>query len=95
MSTPGHTPGHVSLLLESNGQRLFLLGDVLHGVMQLQERDWSIAFDIDPETARKTREGLYPELVKPNTLAAANHFSDAVFGRVTQSDSGLTWQPVL
>ena len=94
LSTPGHTPGHVSLLLEGGGQRLFLLGDILHGVMQLQERDWSIAFDLDPATARETREGLYPELTKPNTLSAANHFSDAVFGRISEGEAGFAWQPV-
>lgn len=94
LATPGHTPGHCSLLLEGGGQRLYLLGDVLHGVMQLREWDWSVAFDADPAAARQTREGLYPQLAQPDTLVAVNHFSNRVFGRITESDGGLNWQPV-
>lgn len=95
LATPGHTPGHVSLQLSGPGERLFLLGDVLHGAMQLEERDWSVAFDVDVEQARKTREGLYPELVKPNTRIAANHFSNAVFGSIVETEAGLRWHPLV
>jgi glyoxylase-like metal-dependent hydrolase (beta-lactamase superfamily II) len=92
VSTPGHTPGHVSLLITAGDERLYLLGDVLHGTMQLQEKDWSVAFDLDAETARQTREQLYPELVMPNTICAAGHFSNVVFGHIKQSDNGqLAW----
>jgi len=88
LSTPGHTPGHISLLITAADKRLYLLGDVLHGAMQVQERDWSVAFDGDADLARQSREALYPELIKPNTLAAANHFSNAVFGRIIETAPG-------
>lgn len=91
VSTPGHTPGHLSLLLQAGSERLYLLGDVMHGVMQLEEKSWTVAFDSDPAQARQTREQLYEELVKPNTLVAAGHFSDAVFGRIVQAGDRLRW----
>ncbi len=94
LSTPGHTPGHVSLLLETAGQRLYLLADVLHGAMQISEPDWSVAFDIDPAQARATRDALYAELMQPDTLVAVNHFSGTVFGRIVTGDSGRVWQPL-
>lgn len=95
ISTPGHTPGHISLLITSGQERFYLLGDVLHGAMQLEEPDWSVAFDIDAAQARQSREGLYPKLVKPDTIAAANHFSNAVFGRVVQAEGGKhRWVPL-
>lgn len=90
-STPGHTPGHMSLRYRSGNDTLYLLGDVLHGVMQLAERDWTVAFDVDPELARESREALYPQLAMPNTLVAVNHFSDAVFGRITATGDGYNW----
>ncbi len=92
--TPGHTPGHISLLLEGSDQRLYLTADILHGEMQLAEPAWNIAFDADPELARQSREALYPELTKPNTLVAINHFADAVFGRLIKEGERLRWAPL-
>lgn len=94
VATPGHTPGHSSLLIHSGQQRLFLTADVFHGVMQLQEPDWSVAFDVDAEQARKTREGLYSELTKPNTLVAVNHFSNHAIGTIAPAGSRYKWQPI-
>lgn len=94
ISTPGHTPGHISLLIESGGQRLFLTADILHGAMQLQEPDWSVAFDIDPAQARLSREGMYQEFTKPNTLVGVNHFSTNVFGTITPDGDLYRWTPL-
>ncbi len=81
-------------LLETAGQRLFLLADVLHGTMQISEPDWSVAFGIDPAQARATRDALYAELMQPDTLVAVNHFSGTVFGRIVATDAGRVWQPL-
>jgi glyoxylase-like metal-dependent hydrolase (beta-lactamase superfamily II) len=91
LSTPGHTPGHISLLIDGDNERLYLLGDVLHGAMQVEEPEWSVVLDHDPALARQSRERLYPELVKPNTIAAANHFSNAVFGRIVEVNGQRRW----
>jgi glyoxylase-like metal-dependent hydrolase (beta-lactamase superfamily II) len=94
IATPGHTPGHISLRLESGAQRLFLTADIMHGPMQIVEPDWNVAFDVDADLARKSREGLLLELTKPNTISAVNHFSDAVFGHIREADGKLTWTPL-
>ncbi len=92
VATPGHTPGHVSLLITQGEQRLYLLADVLHGAMQVTEPGWSVAFDVDVAQARATRDGLYEELVQPHTLVAANHFSQTVFGRIVAGVNGRRWE---
>ena len=95
LDTPGHTPGHVSLLIEDDGERLILTADTIHGPMQLQEPEWSVAFDIDAETARASREGLYDELTREDTIVAANHFADQVFGRIVVDEDGrMQWEPL-
>ena len=41
--SPGHTPGHVNLRLESRGLRAVLCGDLMHTVLQCVWPDWSSA----------------------------------------------------
>jgi glyoxylase-like metal-dependent hydrolase (beta-lactamase superfamily II) len=95
VSTPGHTPGHISLRLESEGKVGYLLGDVLHGAMQLAETDWSVAFDIDQAAARATRDNLLPQVEGEGVIVAANHFSNAVFGHIVMGEDGRRhWQPL-
>jgi glyoxylase-like metal-dependent hydrolase (beta-lactamase superfamily II) len=94
LSTPGHSPGHISLLLTTGDERAYLLADIVHGAMQFEEPEWSVAFDSDPAMARRSREGLYPELIKPNTISIANHFSNTVFGRLAKEGDTYRWQPL-
>lgn len=94
LETPGHTPGHISLKIKSEEQTLYLVADVIHNVAQFEEMDWFVAFDMDPETARQSREGLYDALAQPNTLVACNHFADEIFGRLTNEDGRWVWHPL-
>ena len=47
LGTPGHTPGHQSILIESGGESAVITGDVLHTPAQLQEPGWSFRADLD------------------------------------------------
>ena len=50
----GHTPGHSSYVFESGGQKLIVLGDVIHvGAVQFPDPDVAIAFDTDNKAAIK------------------------------------------
>ncbi len=59
IDTPGHTPGHISLLFSSgNEQLLHLVDTVHHHVFSFERPDWTIAFDADPATAVATRKRI-------------------------------------
>jgi glyoxylase-like metal-dependent hydrolase (beta-lactamase superfamily II) len=59
VATHGHTAGHVSFHLESEGQRLLVSGDVAnHHVLALNNPDWPFGFDADPAQAAATRRDL-------------------------------------
>lgn len=94
IDTHGHTPGHISLQLQAGEPRLFLIGDLMYGEMQLQETDWNVAFDTDPAQAQAARERLLPQLTAPNVIVAANHFSDTVFGRIHPRKDAYGWLPL-
>ncbi|MFF2039566.1 MBL fold metallo-hydrolase [Kitasatospora sp. NPDC058170] len=95
LATPGHTPGHSSLVVTDPGggsdQRLVILGDVMHCQVQVAESHWAFVFDVDPEQGVRTRELLLKELEDENTLLAGGHFAGSVFGRVLPPVTTRAW----
>lgn len=91
--TPGHTPGHVSLIVSSGGETAFVLGDVAHSPAQAQYTDWSPVFDTDPDLARQTRHRVLDGLEERATLVASGHFPDSGFGRFVRDDGRRVWRP--
>ncbi|MEE1783823.1 MBL fold metallo-hydrolase [Streptomyces sp. SP17BM10] len=73
--TPGHTPGHQSLLVEGGGQRLLITGDVLVHAVQLADPATRYAFEADPALARRTREALLAEAGRTGTVLATPHLN--------------------
>jgi glyoxylase-like metal-dependent hydrolase (beta-lactamase superfamily II) len=92
--SPGHTPGHMALLVRDGPQRCVIIGDVMYGPVQANVIDWCVAFDMDPDAARESRRIVIHELVQPNTTAAAGHFTDSVFGQFMGTGLGLHWRPM-
>ena len=92
LPTPGHTPGHTSLLVTSRGERCMILGDAAHHPVQVREADWSPFVDVDPDHARRTRRPLIDRLEREGLLVAAGHFPAPGFGRVVRVDGRRMWQ---
>ena len=72
--TPGHSPGHVSVLIESDGQRALLIGDVAHTPLQMAQLDWSSTVDFDPLQSAATRRDLFARFADTGTLVIGGHF---------------------
>ena len=90
--TPGHTPGHVSILVTSQGERALVLGDAAHSPVQLEETDWVSRADMDPELTRQTRRSLVERLERERILVAAGHFPAPGFGRIVRLNGRRYWQ---
>lgn len=95
LPTPGHTPGHMSIVITSRGQRGLILGDAAHSPAQVQETDWVSRADMDPHQARITRRLLMERLAKEGTLVAAGHFPAPGFGKVVTTQGRRYWQGLL
>jgi glyoxylase-like metal-dependent hydrolase (beta-lactamase superfamily II) len=80
--TPGHTPGSTVYVVSDAGERALLLGDVVHSVVELAERDWEAVFDVDPVAASAARNVLADEVADTDDLVVGAHFPDLAFGRV-------------
>ena len=88
--TPGHTPGHLCVIVASQGRRAILLGDAVVCPVQLDEPTWRSMGDVDPELARRVRERLFRELEDDATIGVGAHFPELEFGRVL-TGQGRRW----
>ena len=84
--TPGHTPGHVSVRIESAGQRAGITGDLMHHPIQCAEPDRLGNFDHDAEQARATRRYFLACCARDRTLVFGTHFAPPTAGHVVAAD---------
>lgn len=87
-STPGHTPGHVSVVITSGDERAIVTGDMAHHPMQLADPDLSSMFDTDPDAARATRRAVFPEWADGRTLVIGTHFGTPSAGIMQPDGDG-------
>ncbi|MCH8870274.1 MAG: MBL fold metallo-hydrolase [Chloroflexi bacterium] len=92
MPTPGHTPGHISIVVASAGERGMILGDVAHSPAQAHYTDWSPIFDVDGDLSRKTRHEVLDRLEADGSLVSAGHFPGTGFGRFVRQGNRRVWQ---
>jgi glyoxylase-like metal-dependent hydrolase (beta-lactamase superfamily II) len=72
--TPGHSPGHVSVHIKSDGHEALLTGDVAHHPCQMAHLDWSSTADSDPRQAVESRRELFSRFADTPTLVIGAHF---------------------
>ncbi|MDE2939594.1 MAG: MBL fold metallo-hydrolase [Chloroflexota bacterium] len=94
VSTPGHTPGHVSIVIASQGERGYILGDVAHTPAQAHYTDWNPIFDVQPSVARTTRHSVLDMLESEGILVSAGHFPAPGFGHFVRSGGRRQWRGV-
>lgn len=78
----GHTPGHVSLWIESEGEVAIISGDFLHHPMQCSWPELAEIGDADVEEARATRRRMLAEAADRGALFIGTHFPRRPAGRV-------------
>ncbi len=83
MPTPGHTPGHVSVRISSQGQEAVITGDLMHHPVQCAEPGWASHFDVDADAARATRRAFLAKYRDGKVLVLGTHFATPTGGYVT------------
>lgn len=74
ISTPGHSPGHMSLHIKSDGEEALLAGDVAHHPCQMVHLDWSSTADSDPTRSAATRRDLFGRFADTPALVVGGHY---------------------
>ena len=93
--TPGHTPGHVNVVISSQGEKGVVVGDVLHSRVQVEQPGWGSRADIDKEMGLRTRETVLDRFEREGFLIAAGHFKpEEHFGRLVRMEGRRYWQVI-
>ncbi|MYM98185.1 MBL fold metallo-hydrolase [Duganella vulcania] len=88
----GHTPGHISYLVESKGKKLLVVGDLIHaGAVQFDHPEVTIGFDSDPKAAAAARRQLFTAAAKDGTLIGAAHLPFPGLGHLRSNGKAYQW----
>jgi len=89
LPAPGETPGHQVVRVQSGGDTLYIIGDLLHHAIELTHPDWMVSW-ADAETMGETRRWLLQDALTRNAALIAAHI--ATVGRLEQDGDGLRWR---
>lgn len=87
----GHTPGHVSVMIESQGERAVIIGDIAHHPSEIAHPDWRLGGpgEFDAEAAALTRARLFSKWADQPMLVIGTHFPAPTAGHVVRDGAGL------
>ncbi|MCK0151443.1 MBL fold metallo-hydrolase [Marivita sp. S6314] len=96
IGTPGHTPGHLSVVVESNGQQLIALGDSMtHAYLNFAHPDWFNGTDMDGDQTVATRKRLLDMAAADRMAVLGYHFPFPGVGHVMRDGDGHSFVPAL
>ena len=95
MAAFGHTPGHMTYHLESNGQRLILAADLAnHYVWSFAHPEWEVQFDMDKAGATASRRKVLGMLAADKIPMIGYHMPFPAAGYVEARGDGFRFVPV-
>jgi glyoxylase-like metal-dependent hydrolase (beta-lactamase superfamily II) len=89
----GHTPGHITVSIMSNGTRTLIGGDLSNHPFQVEHPDWSLPVDHDPILAGKTRDRVFENIKDTATTFVAGHYPMPGLGHVVTDDGIRVYRP--
>jgi glyoxylase-like metal-dependent hydrolase (beta-lactamase superfamily II) len=92
--TPGHTPGHLSIRVQSVGEEALISGDTFHHPCQIARPGWASLSDDDPDQSIATRRELLADLADMPITFIGTHFAPPCHGRIISDRvGGYRFQP--
>ena len=90
--TPGHTPGHMSLLISSGRERALLIGDVLGSPMHATDTELTYWPDTDKEEGIRTRHRLLDMAEEGGMIVLGSHLSPPGWGTMVRWQGRRYWK---
>ena len=94
IAAPGHTPGHSLFKVSRGADTLLVMGDAVHVfALQFAHPEWTMAFDVNPAQAVKTRRNLFKEEAADRITLLGAHMPFPGIGHVRKANQGYVWVP--
>ena len=94
IATRGHTPGHTAYVVESQGQKLVVWGDLMHvAAVQFPDPSVTIQFDVDAKAAAPQRKKAYADAARRGYYVAIAHVAFPGIGQLRPDGKGYRWLP--
>jgi glyoxylase-like metal-dependent hydrolase (beta-lactamase superfamily II) len=90
--TPGHTPFHQSILIESAGERAFYFADLVPTSAHLP-LPWIMGYDVEPLVTLETKRRILKQAVDERWLVIFEHDARTAWGRVAVDAKGYRLLP--
>lgn len=90
LHAPGESPGHSIVRMASNGERCYLLGDLLHHPCEVIHRDWVLT-NRDAAAMRASRDRLIAAAAPHHALLAFSHAPFPPWGHIVPTGAGFRW----
>jgi glyoxylase-like metal-dependent hydrolase (beta-lactamase superfamily II) len=89
--TPGHTAGHTSYLIRSEGEELLHMGDLTHHMLLFDHPEWGFEADYDFEEGIATRKKMLARLADTRLRAFSIHLPWPGLGHVRRKAGAFEW----
>ncbi|MEL1251944.1 MBL fold metallo-hydrolase [Aurantiacibacter gilvus] len=87
----GHTPGHIHVVIESQGEKAVVTGDLMHHPMQCAMPGRHATFDMNKQAGAATRQAFVDKYRDSGTLVIGAHFAHPTAGHFVSASDGETW----
>jgi glyoxylase-like metal-dependent hydrolase (beta-lactamase superfamily II) len=91
--TPGHTPGHVAVLVTAGGREIAITGDLMHHPLQLAEPQLRVNADVDKDQGIRTRRAFCERFENKKAFVIGTHFCEPTGGYIIRDKTNwrFTW----
>lgn len=89
---PGHTPGHIGIVVESQGEKAIFSGDAIHHPCQIAHPEWSMLADVEGDLALESRKKLLNDIADTNILLLGTHFANPVAGKIIREGDSFVFK---
>jgi glyoxylase-like metal-dependent hydrolase (beta-lactamase superfamily II) len=91
-ATPGHTPGHTSILVVDGGEGAIITGDAAHHPAEVENPDMSPPFDFDPAQSAVSRQALVERAEAEGLVILGGHFPAPGAGTIVRVGQRRQWR---
>ncbi len=86
--TPGHTPGHMSIILENGGQSVMFVCDLASYAIHFERLGWMTGYDVEPLVTLETKRIYQSWALDNQALLIFPHDSVRPVGRYVEKEDG-------